>query len=396
MTRLKNAFRAANEHRIALSNIGLVLLLLIGGSYLLLYVMRVNPARSTYTVTVQMDTSGGLQANNDVTLRGYRIGKVTALKLTPTGVAATAEIDSNYQIPAGGPVAVQALSAAGEQYIDFRPTRNEGPYLHNGDVVRNGVTTPLPVSAVLADSSSLIDQIDPNKMSVVLTELDKAFAGGPDQLKSIITGLSIASAGLDGLLPQTTNLLANLRTIAATTSHAQPDLATLTRNSRVLFDQATAADAELRKLLDKGPGEVSALTGALTETEDPITRVAHDFAAITHAAQLRTPALAALFPALSAGTAALGVPTHDGAFNALVDIYPRPYCEYPGPVPPPNVIANQGRVSLWHYCDTSNPAIQVRGSANAPRPNVPNNGSQRPPGVDPKQLSSPLPDSSTW
>lgn len=384
------------RHKIAVSNIGLVLLLVLGGSYLLLSIMRVNPMQSTYTVTIDMDRSGGLQPNNDVTLRGYRVGQVKSIELTDKGVAAVAEIDSSTKIPAGGTVAVRALSAAGEQYIDFRPHSDSGPYLDDGSVVRNGVETPLPVSTVLANSSDLIGQIEPDKFAVILTELDKALSGGPGQLRGIVNGLSLASAGLDGLLPQTTNLLTNLRTIAATTSNAQPDLGILTRNSRILFDQATAADGELRALLDNAPGQMAVLGSVLNQTQNPLTDVAHDFVAITKAAQLRTSALSMLFPTLRTFSTALGMPAHDGNFNTIVDIWSRPSCDYDMTPIPPSIIANEGRVRLWNYCSTRNPALQVRGAANAPRPNVPDNGAHMPPGVDPNQMSRQLPDPSTW
>src|SRR5690606_7967602 len=111
------------SHRILYSTIGLVLVLIIGAAYLLVNVMRINPLRGTYTVTVTLDRSGGLQPGNDVTLRGFRVGKVDSITLINGGsaIAATAEIDNRYDIAVDTVVAVQALSAAGEQYIDFRP-----------------------------------------------------------------------------------------------------------------------------------------------------------------------------------------------------------------------------------------------------------------------------------
>lgn len=393
-------FRALGRHKTALSTVGLVAMLLVAGGYLLLDVARINPFQGTYQVTVEMPQSGGLQANNDVTLNGYRVGRVRKLELTAHGVAAVAEIASDYKIPRGGTVAVEALSAAGEQYIDFRPSSNDGPYLSDGDVIgpdgHTTVTTPTPVSQLLTDASSLIAQIDPNKMGVILTELDKALAGGPDQLRDLVDGLSIGAAGLTKLLPQTTNLVANLRVLARDTTHAQPDLETLTRNSKVLFDQADAADAELRALLDQGPGEVNSLTGVLAKDTGPLTKVTQDFVAITRAAQLRQQALDALFPAIETGTKALGVPAHDGYFNTVIDIWPRPVCEYNAKPVTVGVIPNYGRVRLWNYCPTNNPNIQIRGSANAPRPDVPNNGASMPPGVDPNQMSTQNPNPATW
>ncbi|MBF6514770.1 MCE family protein [Nocardia cyriacigeorgica] len=381
------------SHRILYSTIGLVLVLIIGAAYLLVNVMRINPLRGTYTVTVTLDRSGGLQPGNDVTLRGFRVGKVDSIELINGGsaIAATAEIDDRYDIAVDTVVAVQALSAAGEQYIDFRPDTDQGPFLTDGSVIEynpDTVHTPTPVWAVLDDTSALIAQIDPKHFDVILNELDIALSGGPDQLRSLIDGVSLVAAGLDSLLPQTANLIANLRTIASTTSMAQPDLGTLSRNSGVLFEQFNNANAELQSVLSQAPGQFASLGAVLDTTTDPITGLVNNFVAITKAAQLRTPAMRALFPALELGGAALGVPAHDNEFHTILDIWLRPYCQYQSTPASPQVVSD-GTMPKWNYCENPPPGQQIRGAVNAPRPNVPNNGSHMPPGVDPNERTMP-------
>lgn len=381
------------RHKMLVSNVALVIALVIGASYLLVSVMRVNPLQSTYAVTVDLDQSGGLQPGNDVTLRGYRIGKVQDITLTNAGDAIRADvsIDSRYKIPSDTEVAVQALSGAGEQYIDFRPKTDQAPYLSNGSVIKydaNRIHTPTPVWAVLDNSSSFFKQIDPARLSSILKEMDTALSGGPDQLRSMIDALSLVTAGLDSLLPQTTNLLANLRTIAATTSQAQPDLGTLTNNSSTLFKQFNNANDELTKVLDKAPGQMQELGAVLDKTADPITKLASNFSAITKAASLRLPALRALFPALVTGSSAIGVPAHDGEFYTIVDIWPRPYCAYAHPLSAPWRVGD-GTLNKYNYCTNPPPDQQIRGSANAPRPAIPNNGAQMPAGVDPNARTLP-------
>lgn len=381
------------KNKMLWSNLGIVLALLIGGTYLLVNVMRVNPLRSTYTVVVNLDRSGGLQPGNDVTLRGYRVGEVSNLELVDNGagIVAEAEIDSRWNIPVDTQVAVQALSGAGEQYIDFRPAGNQGPYLADGSEITfdpERVSTPVPISAVLENSSDLIAQVNPDQFSVILNELDIALSGGPDQLRSLIEGVSLVTAGLETLLPQTTNLIANLRTIAATTSQAQPDLGTLTANSQVLFDQFNKANAELVNVLDQAPGQFASVTATLDATSDPITTLVNSFVAVTRAAQLRQPALAALFPALELGGGALGVPAHNNEFHTILDIWFRPYCQYQS-TPMKTQVIQDGTIPKWNYCDNPPPGQQIRGAVNAPRPNIPDNGAHMPPGVDPNERTLP-------
>ncbi|MGW2662610.1 MlaD family protein [Nocardia tengchongensis] len=383
-----------SRHKNLVSNAALVLILLVGASYLAISVMRVNPLRETYTVTVNLDRSGGLQAGNDVTLRGYRVGKVNDITLIDNGaaIAATAEIDKKYSIPADTVVAVGALSGAGEQYIDFRPNTEQGPFLHNGSLVQFDpakVKTPTPVWSVLDNASALIAQVDPDKFSVILTELDTALSGGPDQLRSLIDAISIATNGLDNLLPQTTNLLKNLQVISGTTALAQPDLGTLTRNSSVLFNQFNDANAELQKILEQAPGQMRDLGAVLDRTADPMTSLATNFAAITKAAQLRAPALRALFPSLVIGTSAMGVPAHDGEFYTIIDIWPRAFCDYATKKVRPDV-ATENTIPRWAgYCPNPTQDQQIRGSGNAPRPDVPNNGALPPAGADPNERTLP-------
>ncbi|MEV6099158.1 MlaD family protein [Nocardia sp. NPDC051981] len=376
-----------------MSNLALILLLVVGAAYLAIHVARVRAPGSTYTVTVQLDRSGGLQAGNDVTWRGYRVGSVKAIQISDGGalVSAVAEIDKRYRIPADTQIAVSALSAAGEQYIDFRPNTDTPPYLHDGQVVRfnpGKITTPTPVSETLTNTSELIAQIDPDKYAVILDNLDTALSGGPDQLRGLIDGLSIATTGLDNRLPQTVSLIENLRVIAGTTSHAQPDLGTLTRNTSIVVDQARAADAELRQLLDRAPGQLGIFDAVLDRNMDPIQSLATTMSAIVRAALLRVPALRALFPALVVGSSAMGVPAHDGEFYTIVDAWLRPWCNYPTRTVPPS-IATVPVFSSWNYCDNPPDDQQIRGSANAPRPDVPNNGAHRPTGVDPNQRTLP-------
>ncbi len=114
----------------------------------------------------------------------------------------------------------------------------------------------------------------------------------------------------------------------------------------------------------------------------------NNFVAVTRAAQLRQPALAALFPALELGGAALGVPAHDNEFHAMLDIWFRPYCQYQS-TPVKTQVVQDGTLPKWNYCDNPPPGQQIRGAANAPRPNVPNNGAHIPPGVDPNERTLP-------
>ncbi|MCA2207086.1 MCE family protein [Nocardia rosealba] len=378
------------RRRIAVANAGLVVVLVLGALYLGGVVLRIDPTDSPYEVTVELATSGGLTVGSDVTFRGVRVGRVQDVRVSGDGIAAVAQIEEGTRIPQGGRVAVARLSAAGEQYLDFRPETETGPYLEDGAVIaRADTAVPVQVQSVLANMTGLVSGLNPERLNVIVDELDKALAGGPDGLRNMISGLSRAMAGLTDLLPQTEHLLRNLQVIASTTAHAQPDLGTITHAGSALFQQFTAADAELRHLLEEGPGQLATLGGFVSRTQDPITDLVTNFVAITRAAKLRQPAIELLFPTLSRFAEAVGIPAHDNAFFTLVDPWPRPTCDYDTVPIVPTTPTTDTRVRLYNYCVTDNPALQVRGSANAPRPPGPDNGAGPPPGVTGDELSQP-------
>ncbi|SLJ82666.1 mce related protein [Mycobacteroides abscessus subsp. abscessus] len=82
------------------------------------------------------------------------------------------------------------------------------------------------------------------------------------------------------------------------------------------------------------------------------------------------------------------MPAYDNEFHAMIDIWPRPYCTYDTPVYR-NEVVQDGAIPKWNYCVNPPPGQQIRGAANAPRPDVPNNGAQMPPGVDPNERTLP-------
>ena len=74
------------NHRILLSNLALILVMLIGFGYLTLGVLRWRPFDDSYSLTVEFANSGGVQETSEVTLRGSRIGEVDTVRVTPASV----------------------------------------------------------------------------------------------------------------------------------------------------------------------------------------------------------------------------------------------------------------------------------------------------------------------
>ncbi|MEV6772362.1 MlaD family protein [Nocardia sp. NPDC051030] len=174
----------------------LMVLTLICGSYMAVGVLNLDPRRETNTVTVLLDTSGGLMKTSEVTLRGLPIGKVRDIGATVRGLAVKVEYDSKYRIPVDSAVQIANLSAAGEQFIDFRPSTTAGPFLHNGSIVpTRQVRTATTVGDALAKLDALTAQLDPAKLQSLATTVAAGFDGRDTDVANLTKAL-VSTANL--------------------------------------------------------------------------------------------------------------------------------------------------------------------------------------------------------
>ena len=105
----------------------LVLVALLGVSYIAFDVIGWRIGAQPYQVTVNLPRGGGLYSDGFVTYRGVDVGRISSLTLSPTGAVATLAIDPGTVIPANAIAHVHELSVAGEQYLDLVPSSSHGP-----------------------------------------------------------------------------------------------------------------------------------------------------------------------------------------------------------------------------------------------------------------------------
>ncbi|WYY09625.1 MlaD family protein [Gordonia hydrophobica] len=378
------------KHKIMIGNLGLVVVMLVGLAFLAFNSLSWRPWQTTYDVTVHFPVSGGLQDTSKVMLRGSQIGDVETIQVTPKSVDVVLRLRKDFPINKKSTFSALGLSAAGEQYVNVTPTTDQGPYLGHGDVIEVGqthVTAPFP--GMLQSALDVIGQIDAPKLTATLKELEVGLNDrGPNQLKSIFHSGGVIFSDLAKVLPQTTKLIQNSGTILKTTADIQPDLDALVTGVDAVFNQAVAADKELRSLLGNGPGQMTSLTGSLATITDPLSDVLTQFLDVARQGALRAPALATLFPSIRDGSIQGQKMFHDGAWWALASLYPRPSCNYSlSPVRPTKILELAVPKNL--YCVTEDPTLQTRGSANAPRPKGDDTAGP-PPNYDPNARTVPL------
>ncbi len=214
------------------------------------------------TVTVQLPAAGGLYHFANVAYRGKTIGKVTQVKLTPTGVDAVLSIDSSEQVPADLDAAVKSVSAIGEQYVDLLPRRSGGPYLKDGAVIGPDRTSvPAQIGPILDQANALLASIPPGKFKTIVDESFTAFNGsGPDLQRLLDNTQLFLQAAQDNIAP-TRTLLDQLGPLLDTQVVTSDAIRAWTSNLATFTDQLRRSDPELRSLLVRGQPFAQQATG---------------------------------------------------------------------------------------------------------------------------------------
>ena len=360
--------KALHRKKAWLSALALLLALIVGVGYLTLGALRWNPFRSTYTALVELPASGGLLVNQDVTLRGVPIGKVTKLSLVPDGVNAEVRLNSATKLSATTKGRVAGLSAAGEQYIDFDGGNSEAPYLADGSVLKRGSTeTPVTLGELLGHSDGMLKQIDTQKMEIIKRELGMS-KEGPQKIRDIMDGGTYLISTLDGVMPQTTRLLNTSRATLQLVADKQEGMKVATANFDKTFAGVNRMVGGFKELMQVAPKTFDATNTLFGDNSDTMGELLGDLVTTTELLYVRVPALNALFPTYRGSLFdSLSSIIHDNGFWMNMDIYPRYTCDY-GTPRNPAASADYPEPFMYTYCRDDDPAVLIRGAKNAPRP----------------------------
>ncbi|AQT79306.1 mammalian cell entry protein [Mycolicibacterium litorale] len=389
-TTVVRVVRAGHRHQTWLSVAGLVLTLVLACAYLWAGALRMTPFASSYRVTVQLPDSGGLLPDQDVALRGVRIGRVESLRITGAGVDAVADITSTVKIPASSMAHVSALSAGGEQMLNFEAESDTGPYLHDGSTIGlDRTTVPLSMAQLLADADGMLAQVDPAKMAIIKSELSMSRAG-PQKLADIVDGGVFLLSTLDSVLPETTSIIKTSRVVLDLAADKSPGLAaTTTELDRTLAGLA-GMQGGYRTLIDQAPHSLSVVDNLFADNSETMVQLLGSTVTSAQLLYLRVPALNAVFPDYRGSLLdAINSTMHDHGIWGTADVYPRYACDYGTPAFPPSA-ADYPEPFMYTYCRDDDPAVGIRGAKNAPRP-AGDDTAGPPPGADLGRRTDPTP-----
>jgi phospholipid/cholesterol/gamma-HCH transport system substrate-binding protein len=262
-----------------------------------------------YTVTMNLADAGGIFPNAEVTYRGVPIGRVHTVGLSDDGVDVVLDLNQ-YDIPADIDAVVANRSAVGEQYVDLRPNRPDGPTLHQGSVIPQRATkVPLPVQTLLTNIDSLVQSVPADKLTTLVDELDTATHGTTTDLQTLLDSTHSFVDAATQHMPQLTQLVADSTTVLHTQNDEAQALSQFGVSTKLIAGRLTASDADLRSLIGTVPQLSTQVSRLIRDTDPSLGVLIANLLTTSTVALGRHDAIQQLLisapPAIAAGTSAV-------------------------------------------------------------------------------------------
>ncbi|MGV0794974.1 MCE family protein [Mycolicibacterium sp. XJ1819] len=207
-----------------------------------------------YDVTLQLQDSGALYANADVTYRGVSVGRVTDVSLTDAGAQAVLLLDKGVDIPADLTAEVRSMSAVGEQFVELTPRSDSGPVLKGGDVIpADRVEVPPNINALLAATNRGLNAIPRDDLKTVVDEAYTAFGGLGPELSRVVDGMTTLATGARENLDSILTVIDEAKPILDSQIETADSVQAWTRNVAEIETQFASADPAVRNILQEGP-----------------------------------------------------------------------------------------------------------------------------------------------
>ena len=223
------------------------------------------------TVQATLPTSGGLYEGGQVSYRGVQIGKISDMTATGDGVTVELKLEEGTELPLDSPMFVHNLSAVGEQYLDFEPADDEGPYAEDGDVLAGSAASlPVDEADLLVELDSFVSSVDKENLQIVVKELGTMFEDTGSPLQALLDNGSRFVEEASAHTDETIALLDRGLTVLRTQQDSGENIRSFSRDLGLITDTLRESDGDLRQVLDQTPGAAVELTRLLEDLEPTI------------------------------------------------------------------------------------------------------------------------------
>lgn len=200
-------------------------IMVFGTAYLAFDVAGVDWNRQYTTASLQLPDAVNLLPRSPVLLSGVKVGEVTAVTGTSTGVNVAFKVDRTYRVPVDSAISIEQLSALGEPYIEFQPRAAGGPYLADGQqFLAKDVSVPASIPELARAITTLLEQLDPQAIQSIANTFNEGMAGTDEIIPELSRASNLLAATLQSREPQLRALLKNAQVPGPDVAKAGADL----------------------------------------------------------------------------------------------------------------------------------------------------------------------------
>lgn len=206
-----------------------------------------------YTVTVQLQQTGGLYEGGNVAYRGVDVGRVAAVRLTHTGAEAVLRLKSDIRIPSDLRVEVHSMTAIGEQYVELLPQSGNGRPLKGGDVIPAQATyVPPDLNSLLTATNRGLDAIPKGNLKTVVDEGYIAVGGLGPELSRLVKGTTALAIDARKNVDSLVTLIDESKPVLDSQTETSDSIQAWAAHLASITSQLKIHDTDVHGLLQKG------------------------------------------------------------------------------------------------------------------------------------------------
>lgn len=239
-----------------------------------------------------LPASGGIFVGSEVSYRGVKVGKVSDMDVIPSGVRLTLSLQEGTRIPKASPFYVHNLSAVGEQYLDFEPASQSGPYAEDGHTFVGGQgSLPEATDDLLLKVNGLVSSLDKADVSTVVGELGTTFRDTADPLRRMVDAGSELVRRAQENQAATIQLLDSGQKVLATQKANAANVRSFAANLADLTGTLKESDAQVRMILQGGTVAVNEVNSLLVGLEPSLPAFINNLLVVNQVVTARLNAL---------------------------------------------------------------------------------------------------------
>lgn len=230
-----------------------------------------------------------LYANDDVKVRGVKIGTIDAITPVPGGVRVDMTVDAGAPISADAKAAIVSPTLLNKRYVQFAPASHKGPQLADGTTLGlDRTVVPVEYDQIKEQLNELATTLGPENGQVngALTRVLKTTAnnlrGNGADLNKTVTELAKAFGTLSDGRNDLYATIRNLNTVVGALRQADADVYgfndELSTTAKVLADSGD----DLRKSLDTIDSSFGDLEDFLKDNRDPLVTDVEKLASVVN------------------------------------------------------------------------------------------------------------------